>query len=347
MELESRLARWVEVTDLPGLERPRRLVVVGRTTVGKTTLVNHLTGTTRPTGLGGVTCEPASIPDADHVWIDTPGIDREDRALDVLDPLIEGAHGIVWVVDGLQPVTRTERDVLEILVPPGLPVAVVVSRADLLGEDLDGVLARTRAHTTPWSPHTVLAANLRAPRGLDTLRVPRWTAAERVARRDALLALAGPLDAARPLDPGSLATLVTFRPAVKAWLDRRDARGLPVSQQLESFAPELQALVDEHVVRWAADPRLDEAIVRLPTLPTVPDPSWSTLDSVRLAAAGAPATRRELRGVGGSWVAEAELRLADWRDRFLFDEEASERYARDVDAWSAELRELGQEDHQG
>ncbi|MCB9668771.1 MAG: 50S ribosome-binding GTPase [Alphaproteobacteria bacterium] len=347
--LLDRLARWVPTDGVPTLALPRRVAVVGRTSAGKTSLINRLTGGARRTGLGGVTRGPEEIPDGDHTWIDTPGIDSRERALEQLGPVLDAAHAVIWVVDGLQPVTRTERDVLELLVLPGQPVDVVVSRADLLDPDeLTSVLARTRAHTALVGPSTVTSADLRSQAtSLDVLRHTRLTGPERDARRVALLGLRPALVAARPLDPPSLAALVTLRPAVKAWLARLDASEAGVSDLLKAFQPELQAIADDAVVRWAADPRIHARMTDLPHLPRVPDPSWSTIDSLRLGAAGVAATRRELRGLAASWVAEAELRLADWREGQTFDPDALAAHTADLDALSAELRELGHEDHEG
>lgn len=340
------LSAWIDVEDAPRCELPRRVVVLGRTSVGKTSLVNALTGQQHPVGLGGVTREVRSTTVDQWTWIDTPGIDGRDRALNVLGPVVDTAHAVVWVTDGLQPLTRTERDVVDLLLPPGHPVDIVVGRADLLADDLEAVLARVRRLTAELAPRSITAANLRslAPTVLASLRHITPTPSERGARRTWLEEQRVHLAAARPLDAISLASLVTLRPHVKTWLDERVAADLSVNAWSASFHDDLSALVDSAVIRWAADPRLAERIVDLPHLPPIPDPSKSALDGLRRSAAGRAATTRELRSLAGSWAAEAELRLVDWHDAQTFDIDALAAHQAADEALSAELRELGHQD---
>lgn len=343
--LEQRVGRFVDPA-LPTLELPRRVPLVGRTGVGKTTLLNALTGGGRPTGLGGVTRQVEAVHDGDRQWLDTPGIDGRERAIDALGDALTTAHRLVWVVDGLQPVTRTERDVLELLVDPGLTVDVVVSRADLVPDDLAGILARVREHTRFLRPRTLVARDLRRAPDPDHLRASSSTPGERQTRIAALEALLPRLHGARPLEASSLADLVTVRPAVRDWLGRVSAEESTVAELVQRFGPELQALADDAVIRWAADPRLRARITDLPRLPPVPDPARSTLDGLRWAAAGWQGAFRELRGVAASWAAEAELALADWREGQSFDDSALVAHTDAIDAVSAELRELRHEDDQ-
>lgn len=338
------LAPWIDTTDAPRPTLPRRIAVIGRTSAGKTTLVNRLTGRHLRTGLGGVTRDVVALADDDHVWIDTPGIDGRDRALVTLGPVLDDAHGVLWVVDGLQPLTRTERDVVALLVPPGTPLAIVVSRADVVADDLAAVLDRVRGLTRDLAPDPILAAALPDWDPVPTLRTVRRTPDETDAWRRWLLARRADLHAARPLDPTTLAERVTLRPAVRAWRDRMDHRD--VATQTAEFHSVLQAIADDAVIRWTADPLLADRVVDLPRLPTVPDPGFSTLDGLRRSAAGRDATARELRSLAASWVAEAELRLADWRDEQTFDTAALAAHAAVTERLSAELRELGHEDDQ-
>ncbi len=136
------------VSELADL-RPAWLIG-GRVGVGKTTLINGIAATpVGAVGLGGTTRDtiPYSIGPAD--WIDTPGCDAADAALEVLVPASESTDGLIWVTDGLQPMTATERQILAHFPPAGL----VISRWDCIPEpERAAVLARVRTlqPESPW-----------------------------------------------------------------------------------------------------------------------------------------------------------------------------------------------------
>ena len=137
-------------------EGPWRTVVVGRRSTGKTSCVNHHAGTKLPIGLGGVTKAVAEVETAGAVWIDTPGIEDVDEAADVLEPVLIGADVVLWLVDGLQPVTDLERRVLREVLPDGTALRVAVTRLDLVDvAEHEAVLSRVQTVTASLRPMAV------------------------------------------------------------------------------------------------------------------------------------------------------------------------------------------------
>lgn len=128
----------------PAPHRCGHVAVVGRPSVGKSTLVNRLVGqklaitsskpqTTRHR-IAGILTEPGR----QFVFVDTPGFqtlhrsrlnDRMNRT--VVDSLA-GVDVAVLVIDGAR-LTRADRDVAALL-PEGLPVVVAVNKVDALAD---------------------------------------------------------------------------------------------------------------------------------------------------------------------------------------------------------------------
>ena len=308
--LLSRLDRWIDTTDLRRAlpRQPRVIVLLGRTGAGKTTLVNRLANTDRPTGLGGVTRSIEPVNDGSILWVDTPGIDDPDKAIDLLSGPLDQAHGAIWVVDGLQPATHTERTVVELVVPPGLPVQVVVSRADLFPDERDSVRRRVIEVTR----RTAVLLDLRRD-PLPDLRhwgpTPAETAALDQAVRDALEALRRQ---PAPVDPTYLARQLDLRTPVAKLLADLAARDLNFPDLMQAYRDGFAALAAGRVVAWTADPHLGPYTHRMPELPPTPDPTSEPLEVLRLSAAGAVNSLRELKSVASSWVMEAQVALSDW-----------------------------------
>ncbi len=142
---------------LSALDAHWRVTVLGRRSVGKSSLINAVLGRPeRKVGLGGVTTEVAIVVESTLTLVDTPGIEDEAGALRVLQPLLEESDAAVWVVDGLQPMTATERRVVSGALVPNTPLWVVVSRLDLADPtDVDAVLARVSLLAEPFAPEGV------------------------------------------------------------------------------------------------------------------------------------------------------------------------------------------------
>ena len=128
----------------PSAHRSGHVAIVGRPSVGKSTLLNRLVGakvsitskrpqTTRYR-ITGILTEPGR----QFAFVDTPGFQTRHRSrLNTrMNKAVREALGdvdvVVWVVDGLR-VVQADRDVLD-LVPPGIPVIVAINKVDALAD---------------------------------------------------------------------------------------------------------------------------------------------------------------------------------------------------------------------
>jgi GTP-binding protein Era len=127
------------------------VAIVGRPSVGKSTLLNALVGarisitsrkpqTTRHR-IAGILTEPP----AQFVFVDTPGFQTRHRGVlnDRLNRTVRESLAdvdvVVWVVDAAR--LMPEDDAVVALVPPGKPVIVAVNKVDAL-KDKRGLLPR-------------------------------------------------------------------------------------------------------------------------------------------------------------------------------------------------------------
>lgn len=326
---------------LEALTAPWRVAVVGRVGVGKSTLVNLLAGgRERPTGLGGVTLEAAEVAlDGRIALIDTPGIDEEAAALAALAPLLERVDAVIFVVDGLQPLTATERAVLGAALPEGTPLHLVVSKLDLTdAHEAPRVLERVGALTRAHAPRSVRRLDLRsaleAPREL-VEPTPTPPPRRLAALRAALDAVQGRLDALPPA-PSRDALLRELRDrwtacvraterAVDAGLGSdADSRLLALDRLARAAAPAVEALRRE----LAADPRLPG----VPALPIPAPPDGPPVKQVLATMAGLEGARRHLRAAAARWLLDGEVALLDWAEELGDLDEAHRARRRALDA---------------
>lgn len=152
--VEGALAAAGEVVDVTALREvwatreapPARWLVVGRRGAGKSRLVNRLTGADAAIGLGGVTTEVRACAGEGLVLTDTPGLEHELDGADLVEDALPSVDGLLWVVDGLQPLTSLERAVMRGAVPDAVPVVAVVSRLDLVDPaEHDAIFHRVRS----------------------------------------------------------------------------------------------------------------------------------------------------------------------------------------------------------
>lgn len=137
---------------LAAFAAPRRLLVVGRAGVGKTSWCNAVSGRTEPKGLGGVTdtIVAHTAPDG-TVLFDTPGLDRPGAVAQIAAVAGE-VDGVVWIVDGLAPVGAAERDDVAAL-RGDAPLAAIIGRGDLVPVDEhDEVRERVRLRAGVAAP---------------------------------------------------------------------------------------------------------------------------------------------------------------------------------------------------
>lgn len=276
---------------------PWRVVVVGRTSVGKSTLVNRVAGErVRPTGLGGVTREPAEVVVGDGIWVDTPPLEEAS-------PDLAEADQVVWVVDGLQPVTLSERTTLREALPEGTPLEVRVSRFDLVDPaEHAAILDRVRALAPP--ARSVLGLDLRRdPLALDRPeRSPRRVRALRAAILELRETLPEVLDPTRIREEA--------RAAWRALVQEAEAAVERAVREQDVWHRDvaLRRLRDEArgAVEGFAVPGVGPVHMPLPD-----PPAGRPVEALLGGLGGAESALRNVRAQAGRWLMDGELTLAD------------------------------------
>lgn len=138
-------------------ERPLRVVLMGRTQAGKSTLYCALTGAPRSLigqGAQATTREVYSAPalELDHVEVfDTPGVGAQDRRQDRETALDQARHAdlVLWVCtnDSFQ---RVEQQALDEVLDWGTPVVLVLTCLQAFGSE-----AKARRFVTAVEDHPV------------------------------------------------------------------------------------------------------------------------------------------------------------------------------------------------
>lgn len=165
---------------------PRRVALVGRPNVGKSSLLNRLAGSERVVvnELAGTTRDPVdeliTIEDEPFTFIDTAGIRRRvhlTRGADYYASLrsaaaIERAELALVLVDASTPLTEQDLRILSDVIDAGRALVIVVNKWDLVGEDERFLFERSwdkeLTHLT-WAPRV----NLSALTGWHTNRLKR------------------------------------------------------------------------------------------------------------------------------------------------------------------------------
>jgi GTPase len=126
------------------LKRPIKIAIIGRPNVGKSTLLNSLTGTERAivSPVAGTTRdavdETITIDDQDFVFVDTAGIRRKGKTTEMAEKLsvmmarrhINMAHIVVVVIDALEGPTAQDAHIAGYAHEEGRPVIIVVNKWD-------------------------------------------------------------------------------------------------------------------------------------------------------------------------------------------------------------------------
>lgn len=297
------------------LAPPSIRVVVGRTGVGKSSLIRALTGARVPVGLGGVTRAAAPYLHRGVTWVDTAGLDGVDAGIAALRPLLAAADGVVWVVDGLQPVARSARAVVEAVREPGVDLRLLVARADLVPAEEQRTLRRRVDAVARALDATVLGlADLRGPLDAsvsEALRAEPGSLSP--TRRRRLSQAVGTVAAAIADHPGPPDPLRGPPAAHAAWRGLvGELHGQVPSQDDDGLAHALATLPDRLEGRLRSDPTAAALVHALgpPRIPTVaPPPARDLLAQVVSGRAGRD---RAWRAVLHDALAEGDAALHAW-----------------------------------
>jgi len=306
------------------LDAPWRIAVVGRVAAGKTTWLNRVSGGDGATGLGGVTRMPREVVGDGWVYVDTPGIDGPDQAIVGLEPVVQAADAVVWIVDGLQPLTASEREVVAVVLGE-LRLAVVVTKEDLIEEgERESVLARVRdltAELAPVGPIFVSARSLEVvvPPGPPPHLSPR----RRSVLRDAIAAMRSAL----PEPPADRTAMES------AWAEavREQARTIEAEIERDAIRDVGGAM---RALTESADSVRETLRGQQPDwlLPVLPDPDVATVGP---PLSGPDAARRAVTAAAARWLAEGQLALREWWAEGPEPAMAVARHARFVEALDA------------
>ena len=156
-------------------EGPRRVALIGRPNVGKSSLLNKLAGQERVLvdTAAGTTRDPVDelVDVGGRVWrfIDTAGIRRrvrETQGADYFAALrteraLERAEVAVVLVDASQPLAEQDLRIVSMVIDAGRALVIAYNKWDLVDEDrrrfLDREIER-QLHTARWAPRVNISA---------------------------------------------------------------------------------------------------------------------------------------------------------------------------------------------
>jgi GTP-binding protein len=162
----------VETPSVPG---PRRVAIVGRPNVGKSSLLNRITGDDRAVvdPIGGTTIDPVDslVSLGGETWrfVDTAGLRRRANQAVGMEyyaslrtaSAIEAAEVAVVLLDASEPLTEQDQRVISAVVEAGRALVLAFNKWDLVGEDRRERLERevhrdlARVH---WAPRVNISA---------------------------------------------------------------------------------------------------------------------------------------------------------------------------------------------
>jgi GTP-binding protein len=172
---------------------PRRVALVGRQNVGKSSLLNRLTGEERSVvdPVGGTTIDPVdSLVDlGDDTWrfVDTAGLRRRVRQADGMEyyaslrtaAAIEAAEVAVVLLDASEPLSEQDQRVIGEVVEAGRALVIAFNKWDLVDDDrrdqLEREISRDLARVA-WAPRVNMSA--RTGRAVDRLATALRTSLE-------------------------------------------------------------------------------------------------------------------------------------------------------------------------
>lgn len=154
---------------------PRRVALVGKPNVGKSSLLNRLAGAERSVvhDVAGTTVDPVdSLIELDgRIWrfVDTAGLRRkvgqasghEFYASVRTHSAIDAAEVCVVLIDGSQPITEQDQRVLSMVIEAGRALVLAFNKWDLVDEDRRYLLDREidlQLNQLQWAPRVNISA---------------------------------------------------------------------------------------------------------------------------------------------------------------------------------------------
>ena len=174
--LDDVLKSLPEVSEAgPTTGGPRRVALIGKPNVGKSSLLNRLAGAERSVvhDVAGTTVDPVdSLIELDgRIWrfVDTAGLRRkvgqasghEFYASVRTHSAIDAAEVCVVLVDASQPLTEQDQRVLSMVIDAGRALVLAFNKWDLVDEDRRYLLDREidlQLHQLQWAPRVNISA---------------------------------------------------------------------------------------------------------------------------------------------------------------------------------------------
>ncbi|MDL9937201.1 ribosome biogenesis GTPase Der [Gordonia sp. ABSL1-1] len=162
--------------EAPVLGGPRRVALVGKPNVGKSSLLNKLTGSERSVvdNVAGTTVDPVDeLVELDgRTWqfVDTAGLRRKVRTASGHEyyaslrtrSALEAAEVAILLIDASQPITEQDLRVLSLVIDSGRALVIAFNKWDLVDEDrryqLDKEIDRELARV-PWARRVNISAS--------------------------------------------------------------------------------------------------------------------------------------------------------------------------------------------
>jgi len=158
-----------------GAGGPRRVALVGKPNVGKSSLLNRLAGAERSVvhDVAGTTVDPVDslIELGGRTWrfVDTAGLRRkvgqasghEFYASVRTHSAIDAAEVVVVLIDASQPLTEQDQRVLSMVIEAGRGLVLAFNKWDLVDEDRRFLLDREidlQLNQLPWAPRVNISA---------------------------------------------------------------------------------------------------------------------------------------------------------------------------------------------